>query len=104
VDIVPEKSTAVLTVSFKDENGNPVTPSSGSYRIDDVASGEEVTADTPFTPVGSSHDIEITPAENAMQGTGLSEDRRVTLSFTYSGTKQGKAEYIYRLKNLSKVS
>ena len=47
-DTVNEKSTSIVTLSFADEAGNAVTPTSGTYRIDDVASGTQIKGDTAF--------------------------------------------------------
>lgn len=102
---VNEKSTAVLTVSFKDENGIAVAPSSGTYTITDVDSGTVITASTPFTPSGTTHDLTITPTENRILTTSnLFEKRKVTVTFTYLVTKQGTAEYIYLVNNLGNIT
>ncbi|MEJ2183381.1 MAG: hypothetical protein P8Y66_07640 [Nitrospirota bacterium] len=104
MDIVNEKSSWFVTVSFLDEEGAPVAPDSGSYRIDDAGSGAEITADTAFVPSGTSHVIEITPGENSIVGAAEADTRLLTVTFAYSGGRQGTAEYAYLVKNLSKVS
>lgn len=99
MDIVNEKIDSTLTASFKDEDGNPITPSSGSYRIDDD-SATEITGDTAFTPTGSSYDISISANENRiLDATKSSEKRTVTVTFQYGG-KQGVEEYRYLVRNL----
>ncbi len=105
MEIVNEKSTSVVTLTFRDESGALVTPSGGTYRIDDAALGTEIKADTPFTPVDSSHDITITSTENRiLDATRNVEERIVTVSFTYGAGKNGNSEYRYSVKNLTKIS
>lgn len=105
MDEVNEKSTAIVTCMFTDEDDTGVTPTSASYRIDDKDTGTEITTDTPFSPGSSTHDIEITPDENAMvTATRASEIHRLTLSFIYTGPKTGRGEYKFIVKNLAKVT
>lgn len=103
MNFVNEKSTYILTLNFTDEKGDPVTPTLASYRIDDQASGTEIKDDTLFYPDAPNYDIEITPTENRMLSEEASEVRIVTVIFQYAGDRQGTAEYLYAVKNLSKV-
>jgi len=48
MEIVNERSTSIVTLTFRDETGAQVTPSAGTYRIDDAASGTEIRASTPW--------------------------------------------------------
>jgi hypothetical protein len=105
MEIVNERSTSIVTLTFRDETGAQVTPSAGTYRIDDAASGTEIRASTPFTPSGSTHDIMITDEENRiLDVTRNIEERIVTVSFTYGVGKKGSGEYRYSVKNLLKMS
>lgn len=104
-DTVNEKTTSVVTLSFKDEAGNPVQPTSGSYRIDDTASGIEIKEDTAFTPAGTTHDLVISDSENALLGQDNSRELRcVTVSVTYGAGKKINAEYRYYVVNLLKIT
>jgi len=104
-DTVNEKSTSVVTLSFTDEDGNAVTPTAGSYRIDDVATGTQIKGDTPFTPVGSTHDLVIGDTENAILNAANERELRcVTVSVTYGSGKKCTAEYRYYVINLLKIS
>ena len=104
METVNEKTTAILAVTFKDENGNLVTPTTGSYRIDDYA-GTQITGDTAFTPSSSTYEITISANENRiLDANNLVETRIATVSWTYSGSKQGTSEYIYQIKNLRKIT
>lgn len=104
MDLVNEQSSYLLDVAF-DENKVPVTPSGGTYRIDDVDSGMQILGETPFTPAGATHRLVITPAQNALLNTtNPSERRRVTIVWQYGSGKQGTAEYVYTVRNLAGVS
>lgn len=105
MDEVNEKSTYVVVLSFKDENGVAVTPSSLTYRLDDEASGEEVIEDTVVTPVTTSYSVVIPSTSNLI----LNDDKKfeikiLTASFTYDTDKVGTDEHRYRLKNLSMMT
>jgi hypothetical protein len=104
-DIVNEKSSWTVTVSFFDETGAPATPTSITYRIDDVRSGMSILASTQLSPVGPVNTIVITPAQNTMRdSTKTYEARRLTIIWLYGGNKQGTAEYLYQIKHLPKVN
>lgn len=108
MDVINEKSSWFVTCAFADEEGAAVTPSSGSYRIDNLeadGSYAEVRAETPFAPSGPEHEIEITAAENAMLDQGrASETRVLTVTFSYGADRQGTAEYRYIVRNLGSIS
>lgn len=104
-DTVNEKTTSIVTLSFTDEAGNAVTPTSGSYRIDDVSSGTQVKGDTAFTPGSSTHELTILDTENAILAAANARELRcVTVSITYGSGKKCTAEYRYYVVNLLKIS
>jgi len=101
MDIVKEGSTAVLTLSFLDEDGLPVTPSSATYKINNKKNRAEIKSETAITPSSNTHDVEITAAENAIvAAVERYETHVVTVSFTYSGGKVGKSSYEFDVENL----
>ena len=103
METVNEKSVAVLTLLFKDEDGALINPSTASYRVDDKSSGSNITAATTINPVDGMYDIVITAAQNAIVDSAkVFETKVVTVSWTY-GTGDANAEYEYRVKNLLKV-
>lgn len=113
MDLINQNSDYDLLLSFTDENGNKVTPSAASYRIDDVGSGNAITGNNAnawiaITPTGNTYDLRITANQNALLGNNSDrEERVVTTKFTYSADlKQDTAEYRYfimRLANLLKT-
>ena len=105
MDVVREQTTWVVTCTFTDEDGTAVTPSAGSYRIDDVDTDTEIKTDTGISPSSSTHDIPIIASENAMvTATNNKEVHRLTLSFTYGSSLTGRGEYEFFVKNMTKVT
>jgi hypothetical protein len=105
LDVVAENSTYVLTVAFTDRNGNPATPSEATYRIDESTQeggdDSEVLDDTAISPLASSVDISLTPANNAIiDPTRAFEERVVTVTATYGVNDVKVDEYRYRVRNL----
>lgn len=97
--VVNAASTAYLTAAFAGKTGAAATPSSVSYRIDDLESGTEVRGDTAVTPAASV-EIELTAADNALLGTRDRETRRVTVTAVYGAGDQVIDEYDYELKRV----
>lgn len=102
---VNEKSTYVVKLSFKDENGVAVTPDSLTYRLDDESSGEEIIEDTVVVPGTTYYNLTISSDSNSI----LNDDKKfeikvLSASFTYSTTKVGTAEHKYKVLNLKYLS
>jgi hypothetical protein len=102
---VNEQTTMTVTLDFSDENGDAVTPNEAQYRLDDIASDEEIIGWTVFEPLTSSHDVVISYTENAIINAALEyEKKRLTVSFTYGlDNKKATAEYIYAVKNMALI-
>jgi len=103
-DMVNENSSATLTLTFRNEKGVAVTPTTIKYRIDDLSSGANITPVTSVTPSSSVYDVSIFSNENRIIAPARPyEQRRVTVQW-YSGTTLvGTADYVYRVINLNKV-
>ena len=102
---VTEKSTAYLTVSFYDKAGALNVPNTITYRIDDVASGLQVRADTSIGTVASSVEITLTATDNAiLNANNRSERRRVTVTASYGVADQVADEFYYEIVSLVKAS
>jgi hypothetical protein len=97
---INEKTTATITVTFTDEDGAATTPTGGSYRIDTPA-GAVIKSATAFTPTTNAYVIATTVVNNTLIDSTLStEGRIITVTWTYSGSKQGSTELRYNVKNL----
>jgi hypothetical protein len=96
-----EKSTLVITVTFKDENNELVIPTSAEYRIDDVNSGNMIRDWTPMPSLASSVDIVISASESSIIASKrIYEDKELTVRFTYSANKAGSAQQLFRVRNM----
>lgn len=100
LDTINERTTAVVTVNFYDEDGLPVTPDSARYRIDAPNEGLNILGWTAIDPLDPAPDLVITASQNACRSTAPWSERVVTVDWTYAISKSGTAEYRYRVKNL----
>lgn len=100
-----ERSAFPIAVSFLDENGDPVTPTSATYRIDDEASKTAILPVTNFPSLAVSVDLWITSDQNFIvkPQRGKPEIRTVTVQYVYeseNGPTAATAQYKYKLVNL----
>ena len=103
--IINERTTLFLTISFFDEDGDPVTPDSATYRVDYKPTQTAIVPVTNLTGLSTTKDIEITSAQNAMiNGNHRIETHKVTVEFTYNTSRHGTNEYEYQIRNLYGVT
>ncbi len=101
---VNEGTTAYLSATFSDKTGTADTPSTITYRIDDVHSGTEIRNATTVT-AASTVEITLSPVDNRILNTAQNyETRRVTVVASYGASDQVTAEYTYRVTPLVGVS
>ena len=98
-DEINEGSSGFLTVDFADKAGDPESPTSISYRIDDDVSGDEVLGDTAIA-AASSIEIPLPPSVNVSIGTARTQKRLVTVSATYGADDAIQSVFNYSLINL----
>lgn len=100
---VNESSTITVPVAFYDKNGDPETPASITYRIDDVSSGAEIVSDTSMTPA-TSVDITVSANDNAiLNANRRMEARRMTITAAYGASEQATEVVYWQVKNLVRV-
>ncbi len=107
MDLINERTTYFVTVTFKDEDGTLVVPSAAFYSLYCETTGTEILAEGAFpTPLASSKEIEVTYVQNKIQvSTNAKEQKLMTVRFTYdSGASQGTAEYRWVVQNLGRIS
>ena len=83
---VNEKSTIVYTISPTDEDGNAITPKTGTYKVSDGV-GNVVIAETNIVPLSETMTVVLTCDDLSISNNN--KDRILTTSFTYdsaSGT------------------
>lgn len=105
MDRVNERSTAYLSVSFRDKAGALQSPSAITYRVDDEATGAAIRAETPISAPASEVEIVLTPADNAMRAPRLAVERHVvTVIGSYGDDDQVTAQFVYEVINLQAVA
>jgi len=106
---VNEKTTSVVSVTFKDENGAAVNPATAKYTLFNVATGAVINSRSAVDVPGSTSTrlIELTPADNVIVDTALQlEEHRLYVLYTYSagGSKTGSVEIQVVVVNMAKES
>lgn len=102
LDEVNERSTSIVTATFRNEDGALVIPDAATVRIDDEKRRTNIRPVTALGSLASAIDIEITSDENhIVRPRSKYEVRTVTVEYDYDGsTKHGTARYQYKLLNL----
>ena len=101
---VNERSAFPLQVSFLDEDGVAVVPTSATYRIDDEQRRTSILPETSFPSLASSLDLWITGEQNfIIRSRSKWEIRTVTVSYVYesdNGPTPATSQYKYKVLNL----
>jgi hypothetical protein len=104
LDICTERATWPVTVSFFDENDDPVTPTAATYRVDDKLNRTSIVPLTALSGLSTTKVIVITSDQNyVIKSRSGYEVRTLTVEFDYesdNGPAHGTAEYRYKLVNL----
>lgn len=103
METVNERSTAFLTVTFRDKTGALAAPSLVTWEAHDKASGTELQAATALTPA-SSIEITISASVNRMiNAASGSEVRVITIKALYGADDGINSVYEYQVRNLEHV-
>ncbi len=97
-----ELSEVVVTATPFDTNGDPYTPTTARYRVDDCKTGRELVAWTTIGSPSTSMQINVPGTANAIIGTNRTtpESKVVTVNTDKDLSTQHYEEYIYRIKDL----
>lgn len=102
-DVVNEKTTAYLTITFRDKTGTPAQPTSAHYRVDDADTGTEILDDTALSPTGGIVEVPLGKTiQTILDPDRPFERRRVTARAIYGTGDEIHAEFIYQVTNLKK--
>lgn len=98
---IKENTTAILSLVFKNDQGELEAPQSIQYRVDCVENREQLRDWTVVTPSLAEVEIELTPEDNACVHTHRGVERHVvTVKADYNGDQQLNNECIYEVQNL----
>lgn len=101
---VNEKSTAIIELTFYDEDGFLDIPTSASYRLDDKATGTAIIGTTSIPVVASTYRLVIANTYiTIIDSTNEVETKILTLTWV-DNTYTGQAVYEFEVVNLAKVS
>lgn len=104
VDVVKERTTAYLTVAFKDKTGAGAAPSAVSYSVYDMTSGTELRAATAVSPAASV-EIVLNAVDNVIvSASNARERRRVTVKATYGVDDELNDQFEYYVQNLERAT
>jgi len=104
MDTFNERSTVLVAVAFRDEDGVAVIPTSASYRLDDVRSGVHIIESTALGSLAASMEIEIPHASNTVLDQRREfEQHRLTVQFDYGSGRRGTNDYVFAVRNLPKI-
>lgn len=102
---VNEKSTAYLTVSFKDKTGALATPVWASWQVHDPEDNSVLLIETSISSLSSSVELTLTSAINTfINPTHAEEVRRVTIKSSGTSSSVANSEYDYNIVNLTYLS
>lgn len=103
---VKEESVAYITASFFSKSGQPVTPVSARYRLDDVTRGvksaREILGWTDIALIATSYEFTITDQQNAIiDGCNSAERKQITVEVIGSDGLPTRDVYEYQVINLA---
>lgn len=97
---VNEKSPLYMSITLKDENGDPLTPSTVEWRLDDN-DGVELVAWTVITGPAASMTVVIPGSNNLIQDeTNVRETQAFGIRVNDSLASEAHGEYKYHVINL----
>lgn len=96
-----EKSSCVITVVVRDEDGVAIVPDSVTYQIHDKDSGTVLVPSTPLSPA-LSMTINVTATQNRILDQSRAQETRiVTVTAPFSGNKQVTDQFQYTIARLN---
>jgi hypothetical protein len=104
--IIPEKSSRIITVTFLDQNNNPLSDDLlstivGEYKIIDQSTGRVIKDFTSFIPDNSIYELDITGDDNRIVNPNVSQENHIiTVSVVYGDGQKENEELTVTIQNL----
>ena len=104
--VIPEKSSRIITISFLDQNNNPLSDDLlstlvGQYKITDQSTGRLIKDFTHFIPDNSIYELTISSDENRIVNPDVSQENHIiTVSVVYGDGKKENEELLLTIQNL----
>jgi len=102
---INERSTAWLTITFKNKQGNIQAPNSFRYRIDSNT-GQSIRDWITISNPSGSHEITLAPSDNAIVGNRNSdaEEHTITINAIFGPDQERNEVYTYKVVNLNYIT
>ncbi len=97
-----ERNGVTVTITPRDNNGDPYTPTSARFRLDDCLSGKELVDWTAIAVPSTSMQVDIAGSLNAIVDNTLQTPEKKVLTFNADNglSTQSYTQYFYKIKNL----
>jgi hypothetical protein len=103
MDIVKERSTAYISVSFVDKNGAAAVPSTVTYSTKCTTTGTAIKTNVSVTPA-STVTITLDSLDNTIQNANNnSEQKALTVRSSYGTNDECNDDYFWSVSNLLSV-
>jgi hypothetical protein len=103
MDIINERSSAYIEVSFFDKNGVAAVPTTITYSTKCLTTGTAIKTNITVPPA-SKVTINLDALDSVIQvASNPQEDKALTIKASYGLNDESNAEYYWRVKNLSGV-
>lgn len=100
LNYVNEGQTGYITMSFKDSNNNAVVPTTFTYKINDLVTGNNLAAGN-VAPGNSTYTLELTPEMNIIvNNNAANEEHVLTIDATYESNKHTTGDFHFDVVNL----
>ena len=97
---VNEGQTGYITLSFTDEAGVSITPSSFTYTLDDLVTRQNIASGTINAP-SVPYKMELLASWNKIVTDGVTNEEHVlTIDASYEGSKHVTGDYHFNVTNL----
>ena len=105
LDTTDEGTSAFITVTFYDKEGNPEDPAAVTYEVHDEDTDTELVAAAALSPVSGVVEIDLSGDAVAMHDdTKQKETHVVTIKATHAGGQGLNAEFRFRVHNIVQVT
>jgi len=97
-----ELAAVTVTITPRDNNGDPYTPTTARFRLDDCLSGKELIDWTVIAVPSTSIQVDIAGSFNAIVNNTLQTPEKKVLTFNADNglSTQSFTQYFYKIKNL----
>lgn len=102
---VNEETGFSVFADFSDKNGDPLTPATLTYQIDNVTAGTSIVPETVVAAPAAVTEIKVLPAQNEIADQGKKHESMLITFIANVGLEDAiTEEYGYMIKNLKFIN